>query len=267
MKCPKCGYNSFEYLDTCKKCKNDLSAFKEAHGIRSSVMPTLAAAAIPAAAAAATVAAAIAAPPAADDETFTWDEPPATAAPVPPPIKPGDDIFPTMDLDFAPTVAAAPAAPPPLSFDLEPTVAAASAAPPAEGEADLADFSFDEPALETTAAPAPPFGSAPVDDGFASLLETGDSSEVTAAAAAPAATPELESAWEAPANVFGGFDEEPNEPPAAVAQESGGFDLESFNWDEAAPKETPPPPKGPQVELDGFSPTEFDSLFGEPENR
>jgi hypothetical protein len=82
-----------------------------------------------------------------------------------------------------------------------------------------------------------------------------------------AATPELESAWEAPANVFGGFDDGQDEAPAPAAQETGGFDLESFNWEEEAPKEPSPSPKGPQVELEGFSPTEFDSLFGEPDKK
>lgn len=33
MKCPKCGYVSFEYLDTCKKCQHDLTMFKEERGI------------------------------------------------------------------------------------------------------------------------------------------------------------------------------------------------------------------------------------------
>ena len=254
MKCPKCGYNSFEYLDACKKCNSDLSAFKETHGIRSTLMPPVAGtAAIPAVAAV-------------EDETFTWEEPAATAASVPPPINPGDDIFSDMDLGFASPPEAKPVAPQPVSFDLEPTIEAAAPAPLAVDEAGLADFSFDEPALETTAAPAPLFGSAPVDDdGFASLLETGDSSEETAAVPAPVATPELESAWEAPANVFGSFDEEQNGTPAPATQETGGFDLESFNWEEEAPTDSSPPPKGPQVELDGFSPAEFDSLFGEPD--
>jgi hypothetical protein len=35
MKCPKCGYNSFEFLDSCKKCNTDLSSVKESLGIRS----------------------------------------------------------------------------------------------------------------------------------------------------------------------------------------------------------------------------------------
>ncbi|RMF83946.1 MAG: hypothetical protein D6736_20315 [Nitrospinota bacterium] len=33
MKCPKCGYVSFEYLDTCQNCHTDLSALKESMGL------------------------------------------------------------------------------------------------------------------------------------------------------------------------------------------------------------------------------------------
>jgi len=33
MKCPKCGFNSFEFLAACKKCGADLGAFKQSHGI------------------------------------------------------------------------------------------------------------------------------------------------------------------------------------------------------------------------------------------
>ncbi len=39
MKCPKCGYNSFEIHDTCKKCANDLTGYKETHGLKSIVLP------------------------------------------------------------------------------------------------------------------------------------------------------------------------------------------------------------------------------------
>jgi hypothetical protein len=28
MKCPKCGYHSFDHLDSCKKCNNDLVGHK-----------------------------------------------------------------------------------------------------------------------------------------------------------------------------------------------------------------------------------------------
>lgn len=33
MKCPKCGYNSFEFLDACKKCGSALGSFKKNHRI------------------------------------------------------------------------------------------------------------------------------------------------------------------------------------------------------------------------------------------
>lgn len=52
MKCPKCGYTSFDYLDECKKCGKDLMEHKEKHSIRSLMFPGSGAAAAPAAAAA-----------------------------------------------------------------------------------------------------------------------------------------------------------------------------------------------------------------------
>jgi hypothetical protein len=39
MKCPKCGYNSFEFYDSCKKCANDLTGYKITHGIKPIVLP------------------------------------------------------------------------------------------------------------------------------------------------------------------------------------------------------------------------------------
>ena len=39
MKCPKCGYNSFEIHNTCKKCTADLTSYKDIHGIKSIVLP------------------------------------------------------------------------------------------------------------------------------------------------------------------------------------------------------------------------------------
>lgn len=39
MKCPKCGYNSFEFHDSCKKCANDLTGYKETYGIKPIVLP------------------------------------------------------------------------------------------------------------------------------------------------------------------------------------------------------------------------------------
>jgi len=39
MKCPKCGYNSFEYNDNCPKCLKDLTAYKAAHGLKAMALP------------------------------------------------------------------------------------------------------------------------------------------------------------------------------------------------------------------------------------
>ena len=39
MKCPKCGYNSFEYYDICKKCSSDLTGYKQTHSISSMLLP------------------------------------------------------------------------------------------------------------------------------------------------------------------------------------------------------------------------------------
>lgn len=39
MKCPKCGYNSFESNDVCKKCANDLSGYKQTYGLKAIVLP------------------------------------------------------------------------------------------------------------------------------------------------------------------------------------------------------------------------------------
>ena len=39
MRCPKCGYNSFDHLDSCKKCGKDLVEFKESFGIKSVLFP------------------------------------------------------------------------------------------------------------------------------------------------------------------------------------------------------------------------------------
>lgn len=47
MKCPKCGYNSFDHLDSCKKCNNDLVEHKAKFNLRGFFSPGQAAAAAP----------------------------------------------------------------------------------------------------------------------------------------------------------------------------------------------------------------------------
>jgi hypothetical protein len=46
MKCPKCGYNSFEFLDACKKCGSELGSFKKTHRINTVLRKTAAVAAV-----------------------------------------------------------------------------------------------------------------------------------------------------------------------------------------------------------------------------
>lgn len=39
MKCPKCGFTSFDFLENCKKCGNDLQEHKSRFGLRSLIYP------------------------------------------------------------------------------------------------------------------------------------------------------------------------------------------------------------------------------------
>jgi hypothetical protein len=127
MKCPKCGFNSFESLDSCKKCGNNLVNFKQAHGVLALVLPTSAAAETAAAHEAAPVEAL------ADDalgsETFSWEAPEQPTAALQPPVA-GRYVDFTVDL------------PPEESAD-----AVAEASPLMGEEAEdpaFAEFSFDE---------------------------------------------------------------------------------------------------------------------------
>lgn len=50
MKCPKCNYTSFDYLDSCKKCGKDLIEHRENFNIRSVLFASGAAGVVAAAA-------------------------------------------------------------------------------------------------------------------------------------------------------------------------------------------------------------------------
>lgn len=39
MKCPKCGFSSFESYDSCRKCATDLTEFKRTHNIIPIILP------------------------------------------------------------------------------------------------------------------------------------------------------------------------------------------------------------------------------------
>src|SRR5512133_226076 len=178
MKCPKCGYNSFEFHDSCKKCNNDLTGYKETYGINPIVLPAEARTSM-AAALMAETALNEPAPVASVEEgdMFSFDLPAEEAAPAIP-----DDPFNFDDEPAAPSKKGGA-----FSFadgqsaqgeedafadllestsqeDKAPTRQAPAAAASA-GEADLSNFSWDD---TPTPAPGQP-AKAPEDD-FNSLF-------------------------------------------------------------------------------------------------
>jgi hypothetical protein len=79
MKCPKCGYNSFEFLDTCKKCGAEFVSFKKDHRISPVILTPGAASEVKAAPEEPVISAA-AVPPVVQDsplerdsDEFSWD--------------------------------------------------------------------------------------------------------------------------------------------------------------------------------------------------
>lgn len=195
MKCPKCGYTSFEDNDTCKKCSQDLRAHRETYGLKPIVLQMEKRAAMAAAMAAETVPAATprqqAEQPA---DMFSFDIPDRNPEQLPSAEASGNDPF---SFDDTP-----PPPPSPFSFDevqtparpispedafadllettqrVEPPPSAppgASPPPPlagdAPGEYDLSSFSWDD----TPAAPAGGEARKKADDDFGSLFgETDD---------------------------------------------------------------------------------------------
>lgn len=176
MKCPKCGYTSFETSDSCRKCSNDLTAFRQAHGLTPIVLPAAVRASMAKALGGGETEQQTSHEPA--NDTFTFDlpqheEPQAPAAPSDP------FAFASGASGGAGISFDAPAAAPsdPFAELLETTpVAQKSAATPAAAEApaqgfELNSFSWDdtpEPAASGAAPqPAPP---KKTDDDFSSLF-------------------------------------------------------------------------------------------------
>lgn len=127
MKCPKCGYNSFEFLDACKKCGNEFASFKKAHRINPVLFRSGAAPDAPPPDRLTAVAAAVPIETSAPEmeEDFSWEVPSATPSP-----EPAETPYTGFSLDFV---------------DL----------PPAEAkDVEFSGFSFDEPEPEPVPAPA-----------------------------------------------------------------------------------------------------------------
>lgn len=75
MKCPKCGYNSFEFLDACKKCGAEFTSFKKTHRIRPVILTPNATPEVKPPAQEPTASASVVPPPAAGspDDQFSWE--------------------------------------------------------------------------------------------------------------------------------------------------------------------------------------------------
>lgn len=166
MKCPKCGYNSFESHDTCVKCSNDLTGFKATYGVKSIVLPPelragMAEELLAKTALNAPVADAGEAP----ADMFSFDLPEVAAAPAV-----DDDPF-NFDDDPAPAPSMAPAS---GGFSFGDSASTAQDKAEEDAFADLlesntqkesSDFSWDD-----TPEPAPAAAAKPAGDDFDSLF-------------------------------------------------------------------------------------------------
>ena len=198
MKCPKCGYNSFEYHDVCKKCSNDLAGYKVTYGLKEIVLPQEARSSMAAAFMA---------------ETAVGDHIPEAAAEV------ATDMF-SFDLpDEDASDVAATASKDPFDFGDD------SAATEPQG---FGEFSFDD---EQKSAQAQAKAE---EDAFADLLESSpQEGSAKAAPALPAAT--AGSAGEFDLNNFS-WDDTPAEPAAAEAKPEDDFNSLFGELDDATKK-------------------------------
>lgn len=240
MKCPKCGFNSFEFLDSCKKCGNALTPFKKDHGIRAVILPsrqTAVAAAEPG-----TAPVPENALPEGGADQFTWE--PASAAE---PAGPAGD----NSAGFGPELAVIETAGERGAFDF----ATSSAGNGSSGN--FATFSFDEPA-EPQEPAGPGYGDASGGEELADLLESSGPAGNWGGAAGPAPSGGFS------AREFEGFAEaftldEAGSGAVAGPSASGEVELDVFPFEtESASPEKGKPTGG---ETGGPAADAFDELF------
>ena len=269
MKCPKCGYNSFEYLDSCKKCNTDLVSFKVSHGIKPTILPALALALTPAANSGdqhPEFSPPSAPPLVQESDEFSWDSPEEQSSEA--------GAFPAIGLDLAPdepdhfnfSLDLPEAAPEAENNNDEPfdgidtegkdfflhsepaeAVQMGKEEPTPQEETPFGELSFDElyGGEENTAAPAEPVADEPLPDFFG------------AADAPPAEEPLSDDA-------FGNLLEiERNADGSALIETSGAVDADPFQGEETIPEEPVTQEEDGDADLLGLSPEEYESLFGE----
>lgn len=278
MKCPKCGYNSFEFLDSCKKCNSSLAAFKQSVGVRPVILPaglSIASAGVAASVVAGQSGTGPIGPESSDDDIFQWDM--SSAAPESSAGTSGIDEF-DLNLDAAPLQATTQPSDP-FSFD-EDLLKTPSPQPEQPINVSTIDeFSFDLPvdnreagiaAQEEVSAqkpglsfdmesPATGFGEFSFDD--ASDTDSHDTTEQKMSSDPDHLQPATPFSFDA----FGDFDaadlKGEAHPPTAVG--AGLFELDSFlAMDDTPPseKESGTPHAAPAAP---FSGSDFDAIFGE----
>jgi len=244
MKCPKCGFNSFEFLESCKKCGAEFGSFKQTHGISPVVLRSgsaLAAAAVPDSLPEPARAAALSVP--GEETGFSWSAPeelPGTARDE----KQDEDI----DFSFADTAEAGPggnSASSGFSFEEQPEQATAQQ-PSGFGEAFRDEFSFVETPLDNT----PPGTSG------STLDETADFGE----ALLDPLSLSTEAAKEGENAVLNEFDfTSIDNAAASETPASGAEDEDLFSFEETGLPEKPQEKK-PAADQDDFD-KEFKEIF------
>lgn len=210
MKCHKCGYNSFEFLDSCKKCGAELATFKKTHRIVPVILGVLS-----------TGAPGAESPP---PETPAAGAAAVTVTPEAEPqaIAPDHDAYKDFSLGFPEPAAAASSDTPfaGFSFDEDPAPTAQQPAATAPEEPSLlTDFSFDE------------------DEAAAPLWDTGETDTIDMVSFPDEPIADDESANELPQSMDNFFfdadpaEEDPfaaSEAPASTAKKPE-FNLENFD--------------------------------------
>lgn len=221
MKCPKCGYHSFDYLDSCKKCGNDLTSFKRKFNLRSLIFPHLP-----------TQAAISPAPESADLDILSPIPPAAATAPT------------DFGFDFMDESSTSPPPVPPKVVPPKLGGAAQTTAAPLPLEDDT--FSWDEEPQAT--APTPAADSVPVEDfdwaeetpqGTATDEEDGNFEE-----SEKDDTFGLDLSWDADLPALDESQLEEEEPLEPMATD----DLPDWNFEEEPPIEINKTPKAKEQE-------------------
>lgn len=232
MKCPKCGYNSFEFLDNCKKCNADLRSLKQTLGIRAFAAQR---------------------PPQAQKPADEPAAPPPTPEAAPsapePPVEPAPTTAPDLDFRFEEQQAAGQATET-FSFD---ELLTSEELPPAREETlqKTEEFSFEDFGLPKAGEEPAPVVTAPATQENKDILEgfEWEGTAIQEKAPGPAADQDARS--------------------FATSGPSGEFDLSAFSFEEPEPPKEPKKKVAPEKStiFSDFEAEEFKSLFDEGEEK